>query len=52
MDDVEAPDTWIKWTVPAFEYFYIKVDNEYGEVLSHVLDYMENNNIKLEGTVI
>ena len=47
MDDVEAPDTWIKWTVPAFEYLYIKVDKGYKEAFSYVLNYMDNNNIKL-----
>ncbi|MCY6960106.1 GyrI-like domain-containing protein [Clostridium brassicae] len=51
MDDVEVPDTWIKWTVPAFEYLYIKVDNKYEEAFSYVLNYMDNNNIKLEGAV-
>ncbi|WP_367179360.1 GyrI-like domain-containing protein [Clostridium sp.] len=50
-DNVEAPDTWIKWTVPSFEYLYIKVDNEYGEAFSYVLNYMDNNNIKLAGAV-
>ena len=49
--NVETPDTWIKWTVPAFEYLYIKVDNEYNESLSYVLNYMDNNNIKLAGAV-
>jgi len=51
IDDVETPDTWIKWTVAAFEYLYIKVDNEYGEAFSYVLNYMDNNNIKLVGAV-
>lgn len=50
-DDTEAPDTWVKWTVPAFEYLYVKVDNEYGEAFSYVLNYMNNNNIKLAGAV-
>jgi predicted transcriptional regulator YdeE len=51
MDDAEAPDTWIKWTVPGFEYLYIKVDNEYEETFSYVLNYLDNNNIKLAGAV-
>ena len=51
IDDAEAPDTWIKWTVPAFEYLYIKVDKGYKEAFSYVLNYMDNNNIKLAGAV-
>ena len=51
IDDVDAPDTWVKWTVPAFEYLYIKVDKEYKEAFSYVLDYMDNNNIELAGAV-
>ena len=51
MNDAEAPDTWIKWTVPRFEYLYVKVENEYKEALSYVLNYMDNNNIKLAGAV-
>lgn len=51
MDDAQPPDTWIKWIVPAFEYLYIKVDNKYGEAFNYVLNYMDNNNIKLEGAV-
>ena len=51
MDDVEVPDTWIKWIVPAFEYLYIKVGNEYREAFSYVLNYMDNNNIKIAGAV-
>lgn len=51
IDDAEAPDTWIKWTVPAFEYLYIKVDKEYNEAFSYVLNYMDNNIIKLAGAV-
>ncbi|NLH02045.1 MAG: GyrI-like domain-containing protein [Clostridiales bacterium] len=50
-DDAEAPDAWVKWTVPAFEYLYIKVDKEYKEAFSYVLNYMDNNNIKLAGAV-
>mgnify|MGYP002478908144 FL=1 len=50
-DDAEAPDAWAKWTVPAFEYLYIKVDKGYKEAFSYVLNYMDNNNIKLAGAV-
>jgi len=51
MDDAQASDSWTKWIVPAFEYLYIKVDNKYEEAFNYVLNYMDNNNIKLEGAV-
>lgn len=51
MDDVEVPNNWIKWTVPAFEYLYIKVQNEYEKTFSYVLSYMDANNIKLAGAI-
>lgn len=51
VDTAEVPDTWVKWTVPSFEYLYIKVDSTYKEAFSYVLNYMESNNIDLAGAV-
>lgn len=51
VDTAEVPDTWVKWTVPSFEYLYIKVDSTYEEAFSYVLNYMDNNNINLVGAV-
>jgi predicted transcriptional regulator YdeE len=50
-DDVETPKNWIKWTVPATEYLYIKVDNEYKKTFDCVLNYMNAKDIKLAGAV-
>lgn len=51
MNNIEAPENWIKWTVPTFEYLYVRVDKEYENSFSYVLNYMKTNDIKLEGAV-
>lgn len=51
MDNTEAPENWVKWTVPTLEYLYVKVDKEYENSFSYVLNYMKTNDIKLEGAV-
>lgn len=48
-DDAEAPEGWIKWTIPAYEYIYAESDDE--NTFSEVLDYMKNNDIPLAGAV-
>lgn len=50
-DDAEAPNGWVKWTAPGYEYLYIKVVGDYRENLSYVLDYMKSNDIKLAGAI-
>lgn len=35
-DGVEAPRGWVKWTIPAFEYLYVK--NECSSTFSDVLN--------------
>lgn len=49
--EMVAPGNWTKWTVPSFEYLYIKVEENYEETFSNVLNYMESNNYKLAGAV-
>lgn len=51
MNNIEAPENWVKWTVPTFEYLYVRVDKEYENSFSYVLNYMKTNDIKLEGAV-
>lgn len=51
MNNIEAPENWVKWTVPTFEYLYVRVDKEYDNSFSYVLNYMKTNDIKLEGAV-
>lgn len=50
-EDAVAPNNWIKWTVPASEYLYIKVEDEYKKAFDYVLNYMAANDIKLAGAV-
>lgn len=49
--EAEAPLNWVKWDVPAFEYLYAKVENDYRGTLTYVLEYMKQNNIELAGAV-
>ena len=48
-DDAEAPEGWMKWTIPGYEYIYAESDDE--NTFSEVLDYMKNNDIPLAGAV-
>ena len=50
-DDAEAPDSWIKWTVPASEYLYVKVENRAEETVPAMMKYLEDNNLKLAGAI-
>lgn len=52
MNNIEAPENWVKWTVPTFEYLYVRVDKGYENSFSYVLNYMKTNDIKLEGAVL
>lgn len=48
-DDAEAPAGWVKWTVPAYEYLYVKCDEE--DVFEKTLQYMKENGYSLAGAV-
>lgn len=50
-NDSVAPNGWVKWTAPSFEYLYIKVEEDYQESFRYVLDYMKSNQINLAGAV-
>ena len=50
-DNAEAPDNWTKWTIPSFEYLFVKVENEIGETFSYMINYLKENNFKLAGAV-
>lgn len=45
--DALAPQNWIKWTVPSYEYLYVL--NECADTFQDVINYMEDNNIQLVG---
>lgn len=47
--DAQAPANWTKWTIPAYEYIYVKAEDD--KTFTNVLKYMEDNNYKLVGAV-
>ena len=48
-DDAHAPQGWIKWTIPGYEYLCAEVESE--SAFSDVLAYMNANGMKLAGAV-
>lgn len=48
-EDSKAPIGWTSWTIPAYEYIYVK--NEGIDTFSCVINYMKENNIVLVGAV-
>ena len=48
-DDAEAPEGWIKWIIPSYEYVYAECEN--GNTFPQVINYMNQNNISLVGAV-
>ena len=49
MDDASAPEGWVKWTIPGYEYLCAEVEN--GNTFEDMLDYMHANSIALAGAV-
>lgn len=48
-NDAEAPENWTKWVVPAYEYLY--VESEGMDTFPKMIEYLNENNISLEGAV-
>ena len=48
-DDAQAPKGWVKWTIPSYEYIYVK--NENTSTFVDVIKYLKENNIQLVGAV-
>lgn len=49
LDNAKAPQGWVKWTIPSYEYVYVK--NEGQNTFTEVIKYLKENNIKLVGAV-
>jgi len=49
IDNAQAPQGWVKWTIPSYEYVYVK--NESPNTFTQVIEYLKENNIKLVGAV-
>ncbi|MCM1187884.1 MAG: GyrI-like domain-containing protein [bacterium] len=48
-DDAEAPDGWVKWRIPGYEYIYVECED--GDTFSKALAYLKDNNLSLAGAV-
>lgn len=48
-DDAQAPKGWVKWTIPSYEYIYVK--NESDATFADVIKYLNSNDIQLVGAV-
>lgn len=48
-NDAQAPQGWVKWTIPGYEYIYVK--NEGPNTFSEVIAYLKENQIRLAGAV-
>lgn len=49
MDGAKAPEGWTKWTIPGYEYLYVKCTEE--NVFPKVLAYIQENGMELVGAV-
>lgn len=49
VDGAEAPEGWVKWTIPAFEYLYAECESD--DTFDEMLQYLEDNGITLAGAV-
>lgn len=49
LDGAEAPEGWTRWRIPGYEYLY--VENRGDDTFQQMIQYMEENDIKLAGAV-
>lgn len=49
VDDAQAPEGWVKWNVPGFEYLRVECDHD--GVFPEMIDYLQENGISLAGAV-
>lgn len=48
-NEAVAPIGWVKWTIPSYEYIYVKCEGE--DTFFRMIEYLKKNNIKLVGAV-
>lgn len=48
-DSAEAPEGWVKWTIPSYEYIYVK--SEGLDTFKEVIAYLNQKDIPLVGAV-
>ena len=49
VDGSEAPEGWVKWVIPAYEYLVIENDDD--DVFDEMLRYLNDNGLSLAGAV-
>lgn len=49
VDGAEAPEGWVKWIVPAYEYLYAECESD--DTFDEMLQYLDDNGISLAGAV-
>jgi len=48
-DDAEAPDGWVKWQIPGYEYIYVECVND--DTFPNTINYLSDHHILLAGAV-
>ena len=48
-DDAEAPEGWVKWVIPAYEFLVVEHEND--QTFTEMMKYMSGNNLSLAGAV-
>ena len=48
-DDAEAPEGWVKWVIPGYEFLVVEHEND--QTFAEMLKYMSGNNLSLAGAV-
>lgn len=48
-DGAEAPNGWVKWVIPGYEYLCVERENE--NTFSDMIQYLKDNGISLAGAV-
>ena len=48
-DDAAAPEGWVKWVIPAYDFLVVEHEND--QTFAEMLKYMNGNNLALAGAV-
>lgn len=49
IDNAEAPEGWVKWTIPGYEYIYVEVTGS--DTFQNVIQHLVQSNTPLVGAV-
>jgi hypothetical protein len=50
-DGAEAPEGWVRWTIPGFEYLYCKAEGDVPAAMREAAAFMGENGLELAGAV-